>query len=194
MKTVAEVSCINLLPYRPAARRRRIQLLLWQLAGGALLGLLLGLAAGAWLQHRLDAQLRRQQDWRNAMQQLDAVLLAGKRVQGETAALVLRQQAIAGLQEQRHAWVRMLAALAQAMPAGAALHSVRQETALVRLQGQAVSQDKVAALLLALEQAAPWSRPEVLEVRSAADGTVEWTIRLALASAGRLSPKPGPGG
>lgn len=194
MKTVAEVSCINLLPYRPAARRRRMQLLLWQLAGGALLGLLLALAAGAWLQHRLDAQLRRQQDWRNAMQQLDAVLLAGKRVQGETAALVLRQQAIAGLQEQRHAWVRMLAALAQAMPAGAALHSVRQETALVRLQGQAVSQDKVAALLLALEQAAPWSRPEVLEVRSAADGTVEWTIRLALASAGRLSPKPGPGG
>lgn len=194
MKTVAEVSCINLLPYRPAARRRRMQLLLWQLAGGALLGLLLALASGAWLQHRLDAQLRRQQDWRNAMQQLDAVLLAGKRVQGETAALVLRQQAIAGLQEQRHAWVRMLAALAQAMPAGAALHSVRQETALVRLQGQAVSQDKVAALLLALEQAAPWSRPEVLEVRSAADGTVEWTIRLALASAGRLSPKPGPGG
>ncbi|MCX7291757.1 PilN domain-containing protein [Janthinobacterium sp.] len=170
-----------------------MQLLLWQLAGGALLGLLLALASGAWLQHRLDAQLRRQQDWRNAMQQLDAVLLAGKRVQGETAALVLRQQAIAGLQEQRHAWVRMLAALAQAMPAGAALHSVRQETALVRLQGQAVSQDKVAALLLALEQAAPWSRPEVLEVRSAADGTVEWTIRLALASAGRLSPKPGPG-
>lgn len=194
MKTVAEVACINLLPYRPAARRRRMQLLLWQLAGGALLGLLLALAAGAWLQHRLDAQLRRQQDWRNAMQQLDAVLLAGKRVQGETAALVLRQQAIAGLQEQRHAWVRMLAVLAQAMPAGAALHSVRQETALVRLQGQAVSQDKVAALLLALEQAAPWSRPEVLEVRSAADGTVEWTIRLALASAGRLPPKPGPGG
>ncbi|MED5597560.1 PilN domain-containing protein [Janthinobacterium sp. P210006] len=194
MKTVAEVSCINLLPYRPAARRKRMQLLLWQLAGGALLGLLLALAAGAWLQHRLDVQLRRQQDWRNAMQQLDAVLLAGKRVQGETAALVLRQQAIAGLQEQRHAWVRMLAVLAQAMPAGAALHSVRQETALVRLQGQAVSQDKVAALLLALEQAAPWSRPEVLEVRSAADGTVEWTIRLALASAGRLPPKPGPGG
>ncbi|KAB8059759.1 hypothetical protein GCN74_11680 [Janthinobacterium sp. FT14W] len=194
MKTVAEVSCINLLPYRPAARRKRMQLLLWQLAGGALLGLLLALATGAWLQHRLDVQLRRQQDWRNAMQQLDVVLLAGKRVQGATAALVLRQQAIAGLQEQRHAWVRMLTALAQAMPAGAALHSVRQETALVRLQGQAVSQEKVAALLLALEQAAPWSRPEVLEVRGTADGTVEWTIRLALTSAGRLSRKPGPGG
>ena len=181
MTAVAQVPGINLLPHRQAARRRRSQLLLWQLAGGALLGLLLALAAGAWLQHQLDAQLRRQQGWRHAMQQVNAILATGKRVQGETAALLLRQQAIANLQEQRHAWVRMLDVLAQAMPAGVALHSVHQETALVRLQGHAVAQDKVAALLLALEQAAPWSRPEVMEVRGAADGAVEWTIRLALA-------------
>jgi len=185
MKALAEVRCINLLPYRQAARRKRIQRLLWQLAGGALMGLLLALAAGAWLQQQLDAQLRRQEGWRNAMQHVNAVLASGKRVQGETAALLLRQQAIASLQEQRNAWVRMLALLARATPAGVALHSVRQETAMVRLQGQAVSQDKVAALLLALEQAAPWSRPEVLEVRGAADGAVEWTIRLALAPAGQ---------
>lgn len=185
MTAVVQVPGINLLPHRQAARRRRSQLLLWQLACGALLGLLLALAAGAWLQHQLDAQLRRQEGWRHAMQQVNAVLVSGKRVQGETAALLLRQQAIANLQAQRHAWVRMLDVLAQAMPAGVALHSVRQETALVRLQGHAVSQDKVAALLLALEQAAPWSRPEVIEVRGAAEGAVEWTIRLALAPAGQ---------
>lgn len=185
MTAVAQAPGINLLPHRQAARRRRSQLLLWQLAGGAMLGLLLALAAGAWLQHQLDAQLRRQQGWRHAMQQVNAVLATGKRVQGETAALLLRQQAIANLQAQRHAWVRMLDVLAQAMPAGVALHSVHQETALVRLQGHAVAQDKVAALLLALEQAAPWSRPEVIEVRGAAEGAVEWTIRLALAPAGQ---------
>ncbi|MCC7599783.1 PilN domain-containing protein [Janthinobacterium sp. FW305-129] len=185
MTVRAQVLCINLLPYRPAARRRRIQLLLWQLAGGALLGLLVALGAGAWLRHQLNAQLHRQEGWRNAMQQVEVVLAAGKRVQGETAALLLRQQAIAHLQEQRNAWVRMLDALARAMPAGVALHSVRQETAMVRLQGHAVSQEKVAALLLALAQAVPWSRPEVLEVRGAADGAVEWTIRLALAPAGQ---------
>ena len=181
MMRLTQVQRINLLPYRQAARRRRIQLLLWQLAGGALLGLLLALATGAWLQHQLDAQLRRQEGWRSAMQQVDAVLASGKRVRGETAALLLRQQAMARLQEQRNAWVRMLDALAHAMPAGVTLHSVRQETAMVRLQGQAVSQDKVAALLLALEQAAPWSRPALVEVRGAADGAVEWTVRLALA-------------
>ena len=189
MKAVAQVPCINLLPHRQATRRRRMQVLLWQLAGGALLGLLLAVAAGAWLRHQLDAQLRRQEGWRNAMQQVNAILVTGKLVQGEMAALLLRQQAIASLQEQRNAWVRMLDALARAMPAGVALHSVRQETAMVRLQGHAVSQDKVAAMLLALEQAAPWSRPELLEVRlevrGAADGAVEWTIRLALASAGQ---------
>lgn len=189
MTAVAQVPCINLLPHRLAARRRRSQRLLWQLAGGAVLGLLLALAAGAWLQHQLDAQLRRQEGWRHAMQQVNAILVTGKRVQSETAALLLRQQAIASLQEQRHAWVRMLDVLAQAMPAGVSLHSVHQETALVRLQGHAVAQDKVAALLLALEQAAPWSRPALVEVRleapGAADGAVEWTIRLALAPAGQ---------
>ena len=181
MMRLTPVQRINLLPYRQAARRKRIQLLLWQLAGGALLGLLLALATGAWLQHQLDAQLRRQEGWRSAMQQVEVVLAAGKRVRGETAALLLRQQAMARLQEQRNAWVRMLDALARAMPAGVTLHGVRQETAMVRLQGQAVSQDKVAALLLALEQAAPWSRPALVEVRGAADGAVEWTVRLALA-------------
>lgn len=185
MTARVDVPRLNLLPHRQAARRRRIQVLLWQLAGGALLGLLLAFVVGVWLQQQLDAQLRRQEGWRNSMQQVNAVLAAGKRVQGETAALLLRQQAIAGLQEQRNAWVRMLALLARAVPAGVALHSVRQETAMVRLQGQAVSQEKVAALLQALEQAAPWSRPEVLEVRGAADGAVEWTIRLALAPAGQ---------
>ena len=181
MMRLTQVQRINLLPYRQAARRKRIQLLLWQLAGGALLGLLLALATGAWLQHQLDAQLRRQEGWRSAMQQVEVVLAAGKRVRGETAALLLRQQAMARLQEQRNAWVCMLDALARAMPAGVTLHGVRQETAMVRLQGQAVSQDKVAALLLALAQAAPWSRPALVEVRGAADGAVEWTVRLALA-------------
>lgn len=193
MKSVAQVPCINLLPHRQAARQRRIQRLLWQLAGGALLGLLLALTAGAWLQLRLDAQLRRQEGWRNAMLQVNASLASGKRVQDETAALLLRQQAIASLQEQRNAWVRMLEVLARAMPAGVSLHSVRQEMTMVRLQGRAATQEQVAALLLALEREAPWSRPELLEVRQeargAVDGAVEWTIRLALASVGAGAPQ-----
>ena len=133
MTGVAQVPGINLLPHRQAARRRRSQLLLWQLAAGAVLGLLLALAAGAWLQHQLDAQLRRQQGWRHAMQQVNAVLATGKRVQGETAALLLRQQAIANLQAQRHAWVRMLDALAQAMPASATQPRSRWSVPMVQV-------------------------------------------------------------
>ena len=179
MKALAAVLRINLVPYRQAARRRRVQALLWLLAGGASLGLLLALGAAAWLHSRLDAHARRQDGWRSATQQVDVVLAAGKRLQGETAVLLGRQQAIAALQGQRNAWVGMFDVLARAMPAGVALHGVRQEAAMVRLQGRAISQDQVAALLLALADAAPWSRPELLEVRSVADGAVEWTIRLA---------------
>lgn len=194
MKAAAQLARINLLPHRHAARRRRAQALLWLLAGGALLGLLLSVLAGAWLQHRLDKHLQRQDAARRAMRQAETVLATGQQVRRDTAALLLRQQAIAGLQAQRPAWVHMLVLLARAMPAGVALHSVREEAAMVRLQGHAVSQEQVAALLLALEEAAPWSRPELLEVRDAAGGTasgaVAWTVRLALASGAAPAPRP----
>lgn len=179
MKAATPGLRINLLPYRQAARRRRVHALLWLLAGGALLGMLLALGAAAWLQARSDDITRRQDGWRHATRQVDGVLAAGRRLQDETASLLARRQAIALLQEQRNAAVILLDVLAQAMPSGALLRSVRQEAAMVRLQGQAVAQEQVAALLLALAKAAPQSKPELLEVRGMADGAVEWTIRLA---------------
>ena len=179
MTAVAHVPRINLLPHRQAARRRRVQELLGLLTGGAVLGMLLALVAAFWLQACLGESVRRQEGWRRATQQAAAVLATGTRVQGKTAGLLARRQAIVGLQEQRNAWVHMLEVLARAMPAGVALRSVRQEAAMLRLQGHALAQDQVATLLLALAEAAPASRPELLEVRGAADGAVEWTIRLA---------------
>ncbi len=116
------------------------------------------------------------------------MLAAGRRLQDETASLLARRQAIALLQEQRNAAVILLDVLAQAMPSGALLRSVRQEAAMVRVQGQAVAQDRVAALLLALAKAAPQSKPELLEVRGMADGAVEWTIRLAAPVSPVLAP------
>lgn len=178
MTPAAPVLRINLLPHRQAARRRRVHLLLWLLAGGASLGLLLALLTGLWLQLRLDGLAQRQAGWRHATQQFDGVLAGGRTLQEETAALLARRQAIAGLQEQRNAVVLLLETLARAMPPGVALRSVRQEAATVRLQGQALAQDKVAVLLLALAEAAPQSKPELLEVRGLADGAVEWTLRL----------------
>lgn len=179
MTPAARVPRINLLPYRQAARRRRVQSLLWLLAGGALLGLLLALLTALWLQLRLDNIAQRQDGWRHATRQLDGVLAGGRHLQDETAALLARRQAIAALQEQRNGAVVLLDIVARAMPPGVALRSVRQEAATVRLQGHAVAQEQVAALLLALAEAAPQSKPELLEVRGAAEGAVEWTLRLA---------------
>lgn len=193
MTAAAQVLRINLLPHRHAARRRRVQELLWLLGGGALLGLLLALGTGAWLQLRLDDQTRRQEGWRSALRQVDGVLASGQHLQREAALLAARRQAIGQLQGQRNAWVAMLGALAQAVPVGVVLHSVRQEASGLRLQGQAASQDAVAALLLALAQAAPQSAPELLEVRQATGG-VEWTIRLAWTSPAAPAPPSGKAG
>lgn len=187
MRAATQVLRINLLPYRQAARRRRVQELLWLLGGGALLGVLLALGTGAWLQLRLDDQALRQEGWRNAMRQVDGVLASGQRLQREAALLAARRQAIGQLQAQRNASVTMLGALAQAVPVGVALHGVRQDASGLRLQGQAASQDAVAALLLALAQAKPQSAPELLEVRQATGG-VEWTIRLAWTSPAAPAP------
>lgn len=176
---------INLLPYRAAARQQRVQAHVYLLAGGALLGLLLALGAGAWLQLSLEHSRQRQDGWRLAMQRTDKVIASGQRLAQETASLMARQAAIAQLQEERSSWVSMLAMLARVLPEGVLLHSLRQEGSHLRLQGQAPSQEKVSALLLALGQAAPLSSPELLEVRVPAramkgmgEGAVEWTVQL----------------
>ena len=180
---------INLLPHRAAARKRREQAYLRLLGGGALLGLLLALGAGASMQLSLERMMQRQEGWRLAMQQSDKVVATGQAVQRETQALAARQAAIRQLQIERHTWVAMLAMLARVLPEGVVLHSLHQDGSRLRLQGQAVSQEKVSALLLALGQAAPQSAPELLEVRVPAhvakgmgEGAVELTVQLKLAS------------
>lgn len=189
MKTATQSVHINLLPYRAAARRQRVQAWERLLMGGALLGLLLALAAGAWMQLSLERSTQRQDGWRLAMQGTDKAIASGQRIVRETEALALRQAAIVQLQQERNAWVAILAMLARVWPEGVLLHSLRQEGRHLRLQGQAPSQEKVSALLLALGQAAPLSEPELLEVRvpahatkSTAQGAVEMTVQLKLNS------------
>jgi type IV pilus assembly protein PilN len=187
-KTVASLH-INLLPHRAAARRRREQACVRLLGGGALLGLLLALSTGAVMQLSLERLTQRQEGWRLAIQQSDKVIVAGQVVQRETAALAARQAAITQLQAERHAWVAMLAMLARVLPEGVILHSLHQDGSRLRLQGQAASQEKVSALLLALGQAAPLSAPELLEARVPAhamtgmgEGAVELTVQLRLSN------------
>jgi len=189
MKAARQGRYINLLPHRAATRKRREQACLRLLGGGALLGLLLALGAGAVMQLSLERMMQRQEGWRQAMQQSDKVIATGQVVQREMAALAARQAAIRQLQEERNAWVAMFAMLARVLPEGVVLHSLHQDGHRVRLQGQAVSQEKVSALLLALEQAAPLSAPELLEVRvpvhakhSMGEGAVELTVQLRLSN------------
>ncbi|MFZ4876100.1 PilN domain-containing protein [Janthinobacterium sp. Mn2066] len=189
MKAVTQAGYINLLPHRAAARKRREQAYVRLLGGGALLGLLLATGAGVVMQSSLERVAQRQEGWRQAMQQSDKVIATGQVVLHETAALAARQATITQLQAERHLWVAMLAMLARVLPEGVVLHSLHQDGSRLRLQGQAVSQEKVSALLLALGQAAPLSAPELLEVRAPAhakhgmgEGAVELTVQLKLAS------------
>jgi len=189
MKAARQGSYINLLPHRAATRQRREQACLRLLGGGALLGLLLALGAGAVMQLSLARVTERQEGWRQATQQLDKVIASGKHVEHETAALAARQASIRQLQDERHAWVAMFAMLARVLPEGVVLHSLHQEGSRLRLQGQAISQEKVSALLLALGQAAPLSSPELLEVRvpvhakhGMGEGAVELTVQLRLSN------------
>lgn len=187
MTVATQGTHINLLPHRAAARKRREQACLRLLGGGALLGLLLALGAGALMQLSLEHMIQRQEGWRQAMQRFDKEIAAGQAVQRETQALAVRQAAITQLQEERNAWVAMFAMLARVLPEGVVLHSLHQDGNRLRLQGQAVSQEKVSALLLALGKAAPLSAPELLEVsvpahakQSMDEGAVELTVQLKL--------------
>lgn len=194
MSAPAVVS-INLLPYRPAARRQRERDVLRLLAGGVLCGVLLALAAGAALGAAIAAGERRQQQWRAAIHRSDGAIAAARLAQRETAALAARRQAVAGLQAQRNDWVIVLDALARALqsvPAGITLHALRQDGRRLTLQGRAPSQDQVPALLLALAQVLPGCQPQLQEVRQLAGASqagMAFTLQLQLPlSQGAVKP------
>jgi type IV pilus assembly protein PilN len=156
---------INLLPHRALARKLRRERFKAGIGLAALIGVLLALLMFLVLQARMADQVQRNQLLRSEITGLDGQIKDIAGLQTEIAALLARQQAVEDLQADRNLPVLLMSELAQKVPEGLFLSSVRQDGQNLTLSGTAQSNERVSALLRNLGNNSPsLSRPELVEI------------------------------
>ncbi len=176
---------LNLLPWREERRRERKRQFQRQLGLMSLLGLSVVLAV-----YVINASYISQQEERNQLlssenAKLDTRLREIQQLQQQIAALNARRSAVERLQNGRTYPVRLLDELANRVPQGVALRSLKQTDKLA-LNGIAQSNARVSTFLRALHTDPDWlGRPVLGEIKSANIGqgrdakkVVEFSISL----------------
>ncbi|MBR0567961.1 PilN domain-containing protein [Azoarcus sp. L1K30] len=174
---------INLLPHREEKRKERRQQF-YTIAGGMVL---LG-AAIALLVHTIYAGYIERQESKNAffkaeIARLDKDIAEIKRLREQIDALLARKQVIESLQGSRAETVHLFNELAERMPDGVYLKSVRQAAQKVTLVGYAQSNARVSSLMRALDESPFLQDPGLVEVKAAtvnARRVSEFTLNISI--------------
>lgn len=176
---------INLLSWREQRRNERKQQFQRQLGLVAVFALSVVLAIFIKNAQQTAAQDARNQLLGDENAKLDHYIREVQQLEQQIAALNMRRMAVEQLQLGRTYPVRLLADLAQRVPQGVALRSVKQSGSIT-LSGVAQSNTRISEFLQALESSAEWlGQPELGEIKSASLGQgrdvkkiVEFSIRL----------------
>lgn len=159
---------INLLPHRQEKRQRR------KIAFFAGLGVAAGLGVlilAAW--YLVLQQLTSNQQERNRFLSAEITKLEGEikdiaSLRNEIESLKARQRAVEDLQTNRNVPVHLLNELAQQVPEGIYLTSVKQAERVVSVTGVAQTNERVSELLRNTANSSQWlERPELVEIKGA---------------------------
>lgn len=158
---------INLLPHREEKRRERRQQFYVISGGMVVLGLVIAL-----LVHTIYAGYIERQESKNAflkaeIAKLDLEIAEIRRLREQIEALLARKQVIESLQGNRAETVHLFNELAQRMPEGVYLKSVRQSGGRVTLVGYAQSNARVSHLMRSLDESPFLEQPGLVEVKAA---------------------------
>ncbi|MBF5003846.1 PilN domain-containing protein [Diaphorobacter caeni] len=163
---------INLLPHREAARKRRKEAFQITMFLAAVLGVVIAGAVYMWYQNKIENQQARNAFLQTEIKKLDEQIKEIASIEDEIAALRARQKAVEDLQADRNLPVYLLKELAQQLPDGIYITTVKQTNQVVEMQGMAQSNERVSELLRNLSGNTPWfAKPELLEI-VAANATV----------------------
>lgn len=152
---------INLLPWREAARKRR--LIEFAIAGGLALALtlLLAILVHLEMEGRVSNQLERNRILEAEIAQLNLQIKEIDDLEKIKADLLSRMQIIQELQESRPQIVRLVDALVATIPDGVYLTSLDQNGTSLVVEGRAQSDERVSAFMRNIE-ASQWIGKPVL--------------------------------
>ncbi len=189
------MSGFNLLPWREERRLRRKQEFVRWLALAALLGGTVVCAAFVVNTGRIAVQHERNQRLEAENAALDQRIREIRSLQQDIDALNARRASVERLQAGRIVAVHLLDELAQRVPQGVVLRSLKQADGLL-LSGHAQSNARVSELLQALAGQSRWlGNAELIEAKAGTAGqgrdarrVVEFAISIGVPAASGVKP------
>lgn len=155
---------INLLPHREAKRRQRKQAFFAACGLAAVIGLLVSSVVFVVLQAELTARGAANQELKSQIEVLDRQIKQINTLEADIAALLARKRAVEDLQLNRNLPVHLLNDLAQQLPEGSYLESLRQDGDVVTIRGLAQSFAQVSDLLRNFSSRSQWlERPDLID-------------------------------
>lgn len=158
---------INLLPHRAEKRRLRRQQFYVISALMLLLGALVGFGVHAFYASKIEAQEARNTLLKTEIAKLDRDIAEIRRLREQIDALLARKQVIESLQSVRAETVHLFNELAQRMPDGVYLKSIKQTGKRVTLVGYAQSNARVSHLMRNVEASEFLAQPTLIEAKAA---------------------------
>lgn len=158
---------INLLPHREERRKRKKIAFFAGLGASAVAGLLV---VGAWyavLEQLKSSQQDRNQFLAAEIAKLDIEIKDIANLKAEIAALTARQKAVEDLQADRNMPVYLLNELVKQTPEGIYLTALKQDGAVISLNGIAQTQERISEFLRNTANNSEWlSSPELVESKA----------------------------
>ncbi|HWU35422.1 MAG TPA: PilN domain-containing protein [Methylovorus sp.] len=158
---------INLLPHRQIKRAERQREFNVMLVGTLILGAVIVFMVQTFIGASVDAQINRNTRLEQANTQLDQQIAEIKDLKSEIGAVLERKQVVENLQTNRSQTVMVLDELSRELPEGMFLKSIKQQGAVITIEGIADTNARVAALVRNLSSSPAMESPSLVEIKSA---------------------------
>jgi len=158
---------INLLPHRQIKRAERQREFNLMLVGTLILGVVIVFMVQTFIGASIDAQSNRNTRLEQANAQLDQQIAEIKELKNEISAVLERKQVVENLQTNRSQTVMVLDELSRELPEGMFLKSIKQQGAVITIEGIADTNARVAALVRNLSSSPAMESPGLVEIKSA---------------------------
>lgn len=157
---------INLLPYRKKIKQFKIKQFSMLMGTFAFVGLILIGIVHAFYSARIDMQENRNEFIETENKALDKQIASISNLKNEIKLTLDKRKVVELLQINRADGVNIINQVANNLPDGTALKSIKKEKDLVTIVGQTTSNNKVSNYMTALANTDTFKDPNLLEIKS----------------------------
>ena len=163
---------INLLPWREWERERKRKEFLLNLGGVALIGLVIVLAWGQYLDGSVSYQKSRNEFFQGRIAQLDERIKEIANLKEERAELLERMRVIQELQGNRPVIVHIFDEMVQTLPSGVHFSSAEMAGNGLSIGGMSESNNRISALMRNLDASEWFAEPNLKTIKEDATSNV----------------------